>query len=36
MDVADKLQGCLFSHEHENMTLDQCMKKIFNRMGEVI
>lgn len=35
MDVADKLQGCLFSHENGNMSVDQCMKRLFNRIGEV-
>ena len=35
MDVADKLQGCLFSHENGNMPVDQCMKRLFNGMGEV-
>lgn len=35
MDVADKLQGCPFSHENGNKSVNQCMKRIFNRMGEV-
>lgn len=35
VDVVDKLQGCLFSHENGNMSVNQCMKRIFNRMGEV-
>lgn len=35
MDGADKLQGCLFSHETGNKSVNQCMKRIFNRMGKV-
>lgn len=35
MDGVDKLQRCLFSHENGNMSVNQCMKRIFNRMGEV-
>lgn len=35
MDGADKLQGCLFSHENGNTSVNQCMKRLFNRMGEV-
>lgn len=35
MDGEDKLQGCLFSHENGNMSVNQCEKRVSNRMGEV-
>lgn len=36
MDVAHKLHGCLFSYANGNMPVNQPLKRIFNRMEEVI